>query len=264
MISVCMAYYNRKPELFRTLKTMEQSALPREEFEVIIVDDVSADDHKLDQEYLDQFDIDINLIVVKPEEKTWMNPCMPHNIAFRAIKGDKVIIQNPECLHLGDVLSGVANTLAPKEYRAHRILALCPLDEELIKGISNIEELKAIIEPIVLKTKALGTSATMWYVHRQYRMKWYHFLTAIHTKDLIELGGFDERYANDSAYDDDELVTRIIRKGMNMNLVDEPMGVHQPHPNFDMMNKGPDFRKHNRDLLINHTRKETTICPQPL
>ena len=70
MLSICMTYYNRRPQLYRTLRTIEQSALPREDYEVIIVDDASAEEYKLTPKDLEQFDININLVSVTPEEKT--------------------------------------------------------------------------------------------------------------------------------------------------------------------------------------------------
>ena len=46
MISIVMAYYNRLPQLRYTLKTMENSL--SENFEIVIVDDYSSEQHSLD------------------------------------------------------------------------------------------------------------------------------------------------------------------------------------------------------------------------
>ena len=79
------------------------------------------------------------------------------------------------------------------------------------------------------------------YNHSKYNPNAFHFCSAITRKDLDDLGGFDERYANGIGYDDMDLIARIRRKGMKVEIVDSPFVVHQAHEPTDYTN--------NQDLL---------------
>ena len=56
-----------------------------------------------------------------------------------------------------------------------------------------------------------------WYQHSILNNRCLNFCTAITKKDLLELGGFDERFSNGLAYGDNEFILRITRKNMNKN-----------------------------------------------
>jgi GT2 family glycosyltransferase len=73
------------------------------------------------------------------------------------------------------------------------------------------------------------TSAGRWYNHIVHRPASYHFTTAITRNNLIELNGFDERYAAGFNYDDDEFIQRIKKQGLHIQFVDEPWVIHQYH-----------------------------------
>jgi hypothetical protein len=49
-------------------------------------------------------------------------------------------------------------------------------------------------------------------------------------EDLQDLNYFDERYAQCVAFDDNELLRRIERKGMEIERVSDPWSFHQKHP----------------------------------
>ena len=103
-ISIVTSYFNRKKLLINTLKSIKQTEFKN--FEFIIVDDASNNDNKIDDLVYD-FPF-IKLIRIEPEDKWYINPCIPFNIGFKNITGDIVIIQNPECFHTSDIISFVA------------------------------------------------------------------------------------------------------------------------------------------------------------
>jgi hypothetical protein len=49
------------------------------------------------------------------------------------------------------------------------------------------------------------------------------------TADLVDLGGFDPRYALGHGYDDDEFIYRVKQKCMNIKFVDTIKVIHQNH-----------------------------------
>ena len=68
-----------------------------------------------------------------------------------------------------------------------------------------------------------------WYNHSQFRQAEYHFLSCMTRKDLYDLGGFDEAFANGLGFDDNEFITRIKRKKMDRIIIDSPFCIHQYH-----------------------------------
>jgi hypothetical protein len=70
----------------------------------VIVDDGSRP-QKAARLVLKEMDFSATLIEIDPEEKTWVNPCIPYNRGFAAAEGEIVVIQNAETLYMGDVLT---------------------------------------------------------------------------------------------------------------------------------------------------------------
>ena len=102
-ISVVMGYYNRKNLLIKTLESI-QAFTKYENFEVVIVDDASTEDERL-EDIVNSYSFDIILHRILPSEKTHINPCVAYNKAFSLATGDVIVIQNPECFHSGDIIS---------------------------------------------------------------------------------------------------------------------------------------------------------------
>jgi glycosyltransferase involved in cell wall biosynthesis len=209
-----MAYYNRLPQLRYTLKTIEKSL--SKNFEVVIVDDYSSEQHSLDSLPSEFPSLNFNVIKMKDVNpiKTYVGPSIPYNVGFRKSQGNKIIIQNPECCHMGDVISYADNNLTDDIYLSFHCFA---------SGKRELTELHTTGHLDVT------TSAGRWYNHSVHRSASYHFTTAITRKNLIELNGFDERYATGFNYDDDELIERIKKKELRIQFVEDPWVIHQYH-----------------------------------
>ena len=259
--SIVMAFHNRKPQLLRTLKTIGMSS-KIDETEVIIVNDGSAPEHDL-SDVPEMFDFPIIVIDLPQEKKWYVNPCVPYNVGFKAASGEVIIIQNPECMHVGDIIAHVDENLGDDNYISY---AAYSLNQPSTNGLDNIElnaeSVKEHVHPLAMmpytKEGSLG-----WYNHSVIRPKGYHFCAAITSYNLLdELGGFDERYATGIAFDDDELMARIGRLGLDIEIYDEPMVIHQWHTSGNsFMNNGVDGFwdrfNHNQNLYNNVTLKET-------
>ena len=214
MISIVMAYYNRLPQLRYTLKTIEKSS--SKNFEIVIVDDYSSEQHSLDTLLTEFKSLNFNIIKMQDINpiKTYVGPSIPYNVGFRKSRGDKIIIQNPECCHIGDVISYTDNNLTDDVYLSFHCFASG-------KRESNDLYLNNYLD--------VTTSAGRWYNHSIHRPASYHFTTAITRKNLIELNGFDEKYAVGFNYDDDELIERIKKKELQIQFVEDPWVIHQYH-----------------------------------
>jgi len=250
MISIVMAYYNRLGLLRHTLKTFTESQ--EKDFEVIIVDDFSSADHNIDNINAEFPSLNIKVInMAKRGTKTWFNPCVPYNVGFRVSSGDKIIIQNPECYHYDDILSYTLSNLTKNDYFSFGCYSLSREKTENLNETLKTEFIinKSVSEDIV------GDEG--WYNHSIHRPVGYHFCSAIYKNQLDELGGFDERYAYGISWDDNEILERIKRKGLNVNILDNKIVLHQWHGtvNYNLPNH-IELGKINKELFENITMKE--------
>ena len=268
-ISIVMAYHNRRDQILFTLKTIEDSAYKN--FEVIIIDDNSNEKHMLDA---DIKNFDINIIYVKLTKKTTINPCMNYNMGFRIATGDIIIIQNPECCHIGDLLSYVDKNIKKNEYFSFTCANMYndELNSKLYKiyqkdreSLSSSVKHCLVDKPNVLKF-ILGIPGVVndipWYNHPDLRREAFHFCTTIMKSDLDQKlgGGFDSRYKEGSGYDDAEIVQRIKASGMEIKFFypDVPYAIHQWHAKTSTLSTGHlinlnrlVFNQHMKELGIN-------------
>lgn len=233
-ISIVMAYHNRKQQLSNTLESINHSITDStDNIEIIIVDDASTLDHSI--ENLKQKEYKFSLFVHKIElkDKTWTNPCVPFNIGFNKAKGDVIVIQNPECLHLGNIIEDLKNRINEETYITY---AAYSINQNLTNRICALNHsdpfVYCYVDSIVKPFSKLSACANenCWYNHSVFRPSYYHFCSVITRKNLIDkLKGFDQIYANGLGYDDDDFVERIKKLGLKMCIVDDPLVVHQWH-----------------------------------
>lgn len=258
-ISIVTAFYNRRELFLTTLKSISASPHKRD-VEIIVVDDASIAQEQID-DVPSLFDLDITVVKVRSEDKWWRNPCIPFNMAFNRARGEVIIIQNPECVHCGDILGTALNQIQPNTYLNFGCYSA---DQELTRRVQAVDfsapkpgaRLQAALKPMVNRG-TVGDAETGWYNHSQHKANRLHFCSAITRQDLEALGGFDDRYANGMAFDDNDLLTRIIRKGMAVKVVDDPFVIHQFHGATNYAGNAPAYQR-NSALFQNVTMKETS------
>lgn len=252
MISIVMTYYNRRDELLETLKSIDRYYV--DGLEVIIVDDASMEHHTID-DIVDNYQFDINLIKIKEEDKTHVNPCVPYNIGFREVKNDIVIIQNPECLHFGDIIGYTIKNLTDNNYLSFSCYNISEDDTKKLKD--NHNDFLKTFKPHPHSSDRPGADFNTnmgWHNHPEYRAVGYHWCSAINKKNMDLLNGFDENYADGIGWDDADLYHRISFLGLTIDIIKEPYVIHQFHYNEDLLKKYTDLDvsgllKKNRGIL---------------
>lgn len=259
MISIATSYKNRKPQFTRTLKTIANSSI--KDVEVIVVDDASDEQHRL-EDLIPQFPF-LKVIRVEPHEKWYVNPCVAFNKAFAAATGDKIIIQNPECLHFGDVLKYTDEHLTDETYLSFAAFSLGEQSTDRLDLYDYCNMDKAVLMPIASVARPVTKEGDQaWYNHSKYRPVGYHFCAAITRKNLNAMGGFDERFALGLCFDDDEFLNRVRRSKLEVKIIDEPFVLHQWHYSSTVyqLSNSNELVSINRNLFAK-TKNELQINP---
>lgn len=118
MVSVIMAYHNRIEQIKVTLESISNSKYTN--FEVIIIDDASENFHSIEK-IINLYNFNIKLLVIDKSQKRWINPCIAYNLGFKIAQGEIIIIQNPEVVHVGDVISYTVNNIKDKSYFVYSV-----------------------------------------------------------------------------------------------------------------------------------------------
>lgn len=208
-VSIVMAYYNRKPQTLETLHGFERIYAGKYNFEVVIVDDNSNEENRLEED-IKQFSFPINLIVISAEEKgDRVNPCTAYNKGFKQAKGDIIIIQNPECYHVGNIIEHTIMNLTEQDYFSYSCYTANSHDitDKLLKSNSPYE----LIKNKEFDNLNFNLIDLSWYNHPTIpeRNVGYHFCSSIYKSKLDLIGGFDEKFAEGYCFDDDELLLSI-------------------------------------------------------
>jgi glycosyltransferase involved in cell wall biosynthesis len=251
MISIVTGYYNRKGLFIRTLNSIVKSKF--KDFEIIAVDDGSSPEHRLeDLTGLYPF---LKIIRLEKSNKWYINPCVTFNIGLREAKGDIIVLQNPECFHVHDILSYLNENINDTNYISISAYGLNSiLTKTLPNNIANdtVEELlKSLPQETYRGWDTLG-----WYNHSIYRPVHFHFCSAMSRNSMAKLNGFDERFAYGIGYDDDEIIVRIRKLGLNMIIEDKLSVIHQYHSSLWEPPNAAQLCEKNRLLIENYTRRE--------
>lgn len=237
--SIVFAYCNRREQTITTLDGFEEKYANKYNFEVIIVDDNSNNENKL-QDIIEDYSFPINLIVISEEEKgDRVNPCTAYNKGFKQAKGEIVIIQKPECYHVEDILGYANKKLLEKDYFSYSCYSANSFEitNELLRNENPYE----LIQNNEFNQKNFNIIDLSWYNHptEPGRNVGYHFCSAIYKSKLDLLGGFDERFADGHCFDDDEFLLSIKHNlQLDIEIVHPDNGfvIHQYHNRNDSFN----------------------------
>jgi GT2 family glycosyltransferase len=243
-----MAYYNRRQLLLNTLKSIERSFV--KDIELIIVDDNSREEERIED--LVEIYPFIKVIRVEKKDKWYINTCMPMNRGIAEAKGDIIVLQNPECVHVQDVLLYIVENLTDQNYLSISTYAF----NEAKRG-----ELPNMLLHFDKYPQQRFMMDLGWYNHPVYRPVYFNFCAALTRKNMDLLGGFDERYAMGLARDDAEFVDRIGRLGLQKIIPTEVSVIHQWHSKVEHFHEGvyPHRIRQNISVYKHFTSKEQDI-----
>jgi len=232
-ITIVMTTHDRQQQTKHTLKTLKKSTFGSR-ITVIIVDD--SQHGFMDEAELGQFGFQITYITIENCKKIWINPCVNYNIGFQEVQTNKVIIQNAEVCHCGDIIQHIFDHLTDRNYLVYDVQISGTI--EINKTLHQLETYSDIYAHL-LKNNCI------WYQHavpipsQPWSNRSLHFLTGITHNNLRKLGGFDYDFALGSCFDDNEFIYRIqhVLKLEICKICNEEthlLGIHQWHPQGEL------------------------------
>lgn len=251
-ISIVMGYYNRLSQLETTMRSIQKSVEISSSVEIIIVDDGSDDNHRIPSSLMSSVGCTVKIVRIEKADKTWWNPVIAYNLGITMARGEWILLQNPEIAHIGDIISHVLHHCHPDRYHAFHVFAPALADV----GLDPFEYRE--IQPQL----GGGSFQGIWYCHKQYRNRAYHFCTAIHQSILKKIGGFNATMKDGIEYDDDELLCRIER-ACPVEFIDDQtascLGIHQWHPSFNYDHPDKDRLKAQNKAIADHTMASSCL-----
>jgi hypothetical protein len=218
-VSIVMTASNRSKQTYFTLQSMLKSKCKN--IQIIIVDDSDIDPININ--ILKNYPYYIDLIVIKRENKNWINPVVNYNIGFKFIKGDNIVIQNAEVCHVGDPLHYIYTEMKENNYYVFDVISSSSFEnnEEIYKSdITNID---------IYNNPYFG----IWYQNTVHSNRNFHFFTSLKLETFNLIKEFSYDYALGIDYDDNDFVLKIDSKFINIinlpNFTYNVGGIHLYH-----------------------------------
>jgi hypothetical protein len=248
--SIFMPYIFRAPQLWNTLISFLHHYSDRDDYEVILVEDVKnkriEGEHELLLEVVKYFEPKLNLRFFETDWPRVTNPAPFYNFCAEKAQGEYFVITNPECFHYTNILAGFDEEFAKDKYVY--LLASC-VDREVRNDKSaytSPEEEQWIcnFHDFKFESKRSRNSAL------------YHFCSAMYytTWDLV--GGFCNEYAEGVAAEDDDFRDQIHFMEVEFVLCEDLIVVHQAH-NRGVRKKG--WGSKNSNIRIYNERRKKRL-----
>lgn len=210
--------YHQKPALHDTLVSYDHYYAGRKDYEILVVEDgksvIDLDTHNHVESMVEQFQqrgVPVRLIQTNFQYS--YAPSKLFNLGVEKAKGEYIVLTNPECFHLTDVLGSFDLMLheAPEAYP----VATC-FNAECNSLIENFTD---------FKYKHIG-----WYQHSKHMPRNLHWCSVLKKTLYNSLGGFDEGYATGFGREDVDWARRVEEAGIPILPMDNTIVVHISHP----------------------------------
>lgn len=263
LVSLILPYYNRKNYLKVSLDSFDHFYNGRSDFQIIIVDDKSDGQNRI-EDLIKEYDL--NIKIVRIENKKGINPCYPINVGVRESDGDIILLSSPEIMHAKNVfdISNNFEKLTDGNYLQFSVFCITDKDirnvllDSSMKFGSKLLLVNSIREKFYIGLGFKGypnaTPVGAWYTHGKLKNSCFNFLSACSRNTYYGLSGFNEIFVKGTGYDDTDFRDRMLTY-VNNNVIwyDDCEAIHIDHPavssdnntNFSLYNKLKDkiYRK---------------------
>lgn len=148
------------------------------------------------------------------------------NIGIRRACGEYIVLQHSECVPMTEnVLDDIYKAMTTKTY----LSCAC---YSMTQGATL--DFFAGTNPILEPHNAPGDGAAGWYNHSVYFPRHLHFFICVPLQALLDIGGYDEDYAEKAGYDDDDIRDRLVEYGLTIVPRDDLFCLHLWHQDGKM------------------------------
>jgi hypothetical protein len=268
-ITIVMSYYNRIQQFINTLDTIQETHYPKELIEVVCVDDRSDKEPLIMNLSSYSYKIKITYSNFERDEKI-INPTYAYNNAFKYIDSEYVIIQNSECMHIGDIISYACNNIQKNTCISFPCWASAneSISCELFNNRHNSSKMEDIINKNFSKLHDYPTKFKGWYNEKMLRPECLHFCNAMHINTFKNIGLFNVSINKLLGFDDNDYAERTMFNN-NVDIIIpehnyELFVVHQyhgkynkPRPEIMFLDSYDKYRKIDNNRINNCTYNVT-------
>ena len=195
--SICIPTWNKAPYLDKTLASIFRQSPPFV-CEIIVVNDGSTDQtSQVLAKYLGPLYPHVKIIEL-PRKDHFRDCSTPLNLAFRAARGDILIVQSDDHIHEGNVIESVAAAMQPGTYLNIAVRHSDPPGD--------------------------------WIQHSEHKRSYLPNVSAFYRSDIYRIGGYDERFADGVWYSDIWFMECLATTcGLKTIWRDDIVAIHQDH-----------------------------------
>ena len=221
-ISLVVPTFNRAWYINRLLHSLTWTQVPKDEFEVVIADDGSFDPLELVCDKWREQGFDINHVRVRSFGLI-RNGVFSRNVGIKQAKYPIVIFTDPEIVFATDVLHHARTTL--EEGTFCNPGGYFKLTKQQQIEIETDETWSKLSSEEFLNLAKSGFN----HVRLIDPIQMIHGAFVSWKKDLLKIGGYDERFT-EWGHEDLDIVNRLQRMGNKRLHMKEAMVIHQWHP----------------------------------
>jgi glycosyltransferase involved in cell wall biosynthesis len=233
-ISVIISACDKRIHLFtRSLDTWVSQSMPKNDFEIIVIDDAIREDLRALCQTRSQSDgLNIQFIRIDKTKsvipiKSFI-PVLTNNVGFRHARGEVVVITGPETLQASSNLD-IAWTLRDRKECAYGLVfrASWGCTNYIAGGWNKIKSL-----PMAHLLQIPGAKEVCVTMLPHPPAYWY--LMAVAKKHVDNIGGVDERFLGGICAEDDDFANRMRMSGIQPVFEHKMIGLHQDHSKEDL------------------------------
>lgn len=268
-VSVVISACNNRAKLFgRSLYTFTKQTLPKEEFELILVDDAKRDDlFDLCKKYHEEHNINFQYVRIDPEKgfhpAKSFTPALTNNVGFRCALAGVVVITGPEIMQAENNMKVAASMINRKECAYGLVYSSSPMFNEYISRKKDWKK-----QPFSAILKYPG--AVIDCLTRPPHPPAYWFCMAVKKEYVFKIRGVDEKFLGGICGEDDDFANRMRMSGVTPVFEHNIVGIHQDHSvndrddgnhnvRFDTVN-WEKLRSHNLKIMYANLREKVVVA----
>lgn len=228
-VSIIIPSFNKVKLLEHTLNAYVEQDKPFP-YEIIILNDYLLDDsttvNMATETLVSKFLNKLNIFYLfsgkrnTKEEIKWRIPGFAFNIGVKKATGNIILLTCPEIYPMTKdcLLKTITPLLSKEKIITHPISVKDDRNEEFLKDLEN--------------NHGKLTKTIVDYEKLEPLKEWYPFFLAMHKKEYIDIGGFDEDFLG-NCYDDADIYNRLKLNGCTFLPIEESKVLHLFHQRLD-------------------------------